>query len=181
MPELVLNSLFTEEHPDGERAWLTRPLILLSRRLQGIAIAPSGFLTDYTSHPLRTARGRYNRASVGHDWLYESQTIVRLVNDEPAIGSVTRKEADEAYLEWMADLGTPFYRRQAFFAAVRVGGWLPWSREDRSEHRPYDYGIPGFCWLNPDAPWAFGYGHEWPVWRAALDTYARSYPRHGEF
>lgn len=177
MPELVLNDLFTQERPDGKTAWLTRPLILLSPALQGIVIVPSGFLTDYASHPFRTARGEYNRAAVGHDWLYEAQTIVRLVNGVPAIGDVARAEADLAFREWMADLGTGLIQRNTFYAAVRVGGWLPWSRPDRTEHRRYGYGNSGWEW--PLSETLFGYPAE--GWLSALDCYAQSFPRHREF
>lgn len=186
MPELVLNSLFTEEHPDGKRAWVTRPLILLSRRLKGIVLIPSGFFTDYTSHPLRTARGRYNRGSVGHDYLYEAQTIVRLPDSAassmfgdaiPEIFPVSRAEADAAYLEWMEDLGVNLIQRHAFYAAVRAGGWVPWSRSDRDEHRPYYYGL----WeVSQDIPAEF-FGVPKEAWLEALQIYADSFQLHRQF
>lgn len=182
VPELVLNDLFTQERPDGRTAWLTQPLILLSRTLQGIVIVPAGFLTDYASHPFRTARGEYNRAAVGHDWLYEAQSIVRLPafdasnsyhDPAPGIYPVTRAEADGAFKEWMEDLGTPGYRREAFHLAVRLGGWLPWHRADRTEHRPYAYGPPAL-------PAEF-FGLPAQVWLEALWDYTRVFPRHHLF
>lgn len=86
-------------------------------------IVPKGFVTDFASIP-RLAQviipkdvGR--RAAVLHDWLYATNGCR---------GFFTRRKADAIFNEAMAVLNVPGFVRWPMWAAVRIGGWLPWMR-----------------------------------------------------
>ena len=89
---------------------------------------PAGFETDFASVPRLFWRvvppwGRYSPAAVVHDYLYHT-------------GKVSRLAADRLFLELMAALGVPLWKRQIMYWAVRLGGWLAWnaSRKRETEH-----------------------------------------------
>ena len=89
---------------------------------------PAGFETDFASVPRLFWRvvppwGRYSPAAVVHDYLYHT-------------GKVSRIAADRVFLELMAALGVPLWKRQVMYWAVRLGGWLAWdtSRKRETEH-----------------------------------------------
>lgn len=88
----------------------------------GLWIAPLGFRTDLASVPrvfhwLFPPDGDYAPAAVIHDWLYIERP-----------GDLTRKEADDAMLLVMADLGVCFGKRWLIHKAVRLGGWWYWNQ-----------------------------------------------------
>ncbi len=90
---------------------------------------PEGFITDFASIPrllrlLIPKLGRYNKAAVIHDALY--QGTVRI--------NVTRQEADIIFLDAMEDLGVAKWKRTLMYWAVRIGGFLAWK--GRSPKRP---------------------------------------------
>lgn len=81
---------------------------------------PIGFLTDYASTPPFTwpifpPRGKYDPASLVHDWLYKN-----------SIG--TRKEADDIFLECMILLDVPVWKRRTMYRAVRLFGGGVWKK-----------------------------------------------------
>lgn len=85
---------------------------------------PEGFRTDLASVPWPAVmfipvNGKYNQAAVLHDYGYYSQTR-------------SRKEVDDIFLESMAILGVPFWKRQIMYRAVRLGGWLPWNHHKKN-------------------------------------------------
>lgn len=82
---------------------------------------PAGFDTDLASIPqiLQAAipvNDKHRAAAVLHDYLYT-------VRDRP------RAQADALFLEAMKLSDVRFTQRWAMYLAVRVGGWLPWSRK----------------------------------------------------
>lgn len=83
---------------------------------------PAGFETDFASIP-RFARvlipklGRYNKAAVIHDFIYQSDQI-----------QLDRYQADVIFLDAMADLGVAKWKRTLMYWAVRIGGFLAWTR-----------------------------------------------------
>lgn len=86
-----------------------------------VITVPIGFVTDYASIPsifytlIGPPTGRYGKAAVIHDYLYDTQTT-------------TRKEADKIFLEAMKVLKVPWWKRRMMWFAVRVGaGWI-WKR-----------------------------------------------------
>lgn len=87
-------------------------------------LIPAGFLTDGASVPrglwnIFPPFGRYNRASLLHDYLYKTGRI----NNAP----VTRKQADDLFLDAMKALGVSWATRWAMWAGVRAGAWPAWN------------------------------------------------------
>jgi len=80
---------------------------------------PVGFPTDGATVPwmLRwwfPQMGRYTRASVAHDYLYDNR-----------LGD--RKVADQEFLKWMLEDNVPKWKAKLFYYAVRLGGKRWWN------------------------------------------------------
>lgn len=92
----------------------------LPLRCRSCHTVPAGFTTDFASIPrlfwsvIGHPAGRYAQAAVLHDSLYRTR-------------SVTRARADALFMEAMAVLGVPAWQRWLMWAAVRVGGALPYA------------------------------------------------------
>jgi hypothetical protein len=83
-------------------------------------VIPAGFVTDGASVPrglwnLFPPFGRYFKAALLHDWLYQ-------------YGTMTRAQADLVFLTAMKELGVGLLTRWAMYAGVRVGGWPAWDK-----------------------------------------------------
>lgn len=81
-------------------------------------IVPAGFRTDLASIPrlfqnLVPVNGRHRAAAVLHDYLF-------VVQDRP------RSAVDAIFLRAMEASGVSWAQRWVMYAAVRVGGWMPW-------------------------------------------------------
>ena len=81
---------------------------------------PSGFTTDLASVPrifqsIIPKMGHHIRPAIVHDYIYEGFT------------NLTRKEADEMFLEGMKATKVNWLRRKAMWLAVRVGGKGWWD------------------------------------------------------
>ena len=79
---------------------------------------PKGFITDFASVPrcfwsLIPPMGRYGKAALLHDYLYNTK-------------SVSRREADRIFLETMFLMGVSRWKAYVMYVAVRVFGWLRW-------------------------------------------------------
>lgn len=117
MPFVGAAVLLVGDEPDE---WiLDAPLCYITRR-SNVIVIPRGFVTDLASIPrvLYVAipvNGRHRRAAILHDWLYEKQPM-------------DREQCDQLFLEAMEDCGVGWLLRQAMYAGVRIGGWLPWGR-----------------------------------------------------
>jgi hypothetical protein len=88
---------------------------------------PVGFLTDFASVPrplwwLFPTWGRYGNAAVIHDFCYSQHCV-------------TRRRADQIFLEAMGVLGVGRFTRLVLFSAVRMFGGAPWWRSGRREAR----------------------------------------------
>lgn len=113
------------------KAELELPFVFLSPSLGRIEVE-AGFDTDYASVPrafwaIFPPDGDYTEAAVIHDALYWYQTAGL---GRPAI---TRAQADAVFLEALASLGIGWLTRRTLYTAVRVGGWLPWSRNTKAK------------------------------------------------
>lgn len=116
---------------DGERMlWeLLAPFRYWVEELHyGLVIEmPKGARTDFASIPrilwnILPPWGRYGKACVIHDWLYQS-------------GELTRKRSDEILLEAMKVLAVGNAARYAIYWGVRIGGWVAWNKH-RKEDKP---------------------------------------------
>lgn len=83
-------------------------------------VIPAGFTTDLASVPrifqsIIPKLGHHIRPAIVHDYCYEGFT------------DLTRKEADEMFLEGMQQTKVGWLRRNAMWLAVRVGGRGLWG------------------------------------------------------
>lgn len=90
-------------------------------------VVPAGFVTDLASipRPLRgilQQNGVSRRPAVLHDHLYTTQ-------------SRPRAEADEIFRRALAAEGMGGPGRFAYWAGVRLGGWLAWRGKKIAGHR----------------------------------------------
>lgn len=112
----------------GDRAaqWITTDVIRYESDIAKRVIdIPAGFETDLASIPrsfmgLIPVNGKHRNAAIVHDYLYVKKP-----------GWCSRSIADAVFLEAMEVLGESRWRRNAMYAAVRVGGWLYWNRCSR--------------------------------------------------
>jgi hypothetical protein len=118
------------EYLDG-REWKVVYAIGYKPKSGRAVLVPAGTITDFASIPRLfwrvigppTGYGKdaaYGKAAVIHDYLYTHP------------GERSRKDCDDIFLEAMTDLGVSTMRRNAMYAAVRVGGGLAW-RKHRQE------------------------------------------------
>ncbi len=82
---------------------------------------PAGFVTDMGSVPklfwnIVDPWGKASKAFLIHDWLYETKERSRLVSDA-------------ILLEAMEVLGVNWFKRNLIYRAVRLGGWVSWSKK----------------------------------------------------
>ena len=118
------------EYVDGRFWKLVQEFDFASEVLERIVRCPVGFVTDFASVPrvlwdILPPTGKYGKAAVVHDMLYQHPTYIT-----PA---VTRYLADCTLLEGMLALGVSVETRLAIFEAVRLGGFVPWSRYRQQE------------------------------------------------
>jgi hypothetical protein len=97
---------------------LVEPIILKRYTGDWITI-PEGTVTDGASVPwmlrwLFPQMGKYSRASLAHDYLYDNR-----------IG--TRADADYDFYQWMIIDGVPKWKAIIFYFAVIVGGKRWWN------------------------------------------------------
>ena len=119
-------------HIEGERRWqLTRDFVYgteVKGPFSGRDITvPSGFVTDLASVPrplwsLFPPSGKYLEAAVVHDFLY--------VTEYPPDLIVTKKMADQIFLEAMKSLGISAPIRYVMYLGVRFGGKGRWKDGD---------------------------------------------------
>ncbi len=82
-------------------------------------VVPAGFVTDFASIPqpfhwFISKLGRYNKAGVLHDWLYQYGH------------SISRKMADQCFLDAMTELDVSKWKRTIMYWSVRICGKMAW-------------------------------------------------------
>lgn len=91
---------------------------------QGVTV-PAGFVTDFGSVPTAlewVVSGEDVHLilpSIVHDWLYQNRGHV-------PEGTFTRKQADLLLVEGMRRRGAGWWKRNAVYLAVRLGGGKAW-------------------------------------------------------
>lgn len=86
---------------------------------------PGGTTTDFASIPrmlrfIYPKEGRHRRAAILHDYLYQT-------------GKVSRRVADQIFLEVMRQDGVAYWRRCSMYWGVRLGGWVAYNRYRKEE------------------------------------------------
>ena len=116
---------FTHPHPrldmlPGRRWRVVDPLVYIPPReiYPAPVEVPEGFISDLASVPrpfwrLFPPHGDYAPAAIVHDWLYDT-------------GYLDRRTADAVFLAAMTETGVGLITRRTLWAAVRIGGWIPW-------------------------------------------------------
>lgn len=92
-------------------------------------IIPRGFHTDFASVPrafwmIIPPDGKYSQAAVLHDYLYSCHGILPEVTYQ-------RKTCDKIFIEAMAVLEVPTWKRRVMYRAVRMFAWLGWKKHAR--------------------------------------------------
>lgn len=132
-----LTELHAEHIAEGattDQYQLTSPLRVHSDVLCDIVEAPGGFRFDGESAPWPLKRyGFSRRAACIHDWLYASGGYWPTVKDGVSeFVPVTRKVADDVYLELCLLAGMPAWRARTRFTGLRLFGWKAWNKHRNS-------------------------------------------------
>ena len=120
--------LIVEVMPSGKRFKLHFQFTYWWKRQYLEICVPAGFVTDFASIP-RVARilisklGRYNKAAVIHDYVYQTHTIRRA---NGVVFCFDRSMADQCFQDGMRDLGVAKWKYTLMYLAVRIGGWAAW-------------------------------------------------------
>jgi hypothetical protein len=85
---------------------------------------PPDFVTDFASiprliWPIMPRWGTYGWAAVIHDFLYWDQRL-------------TRREADDVFLDVMKASAVPTWQKIPIYRAVRQWGWWAWKRNEQN-------------------------------------------------
>jgi hypothetical protein len=102
-------------------------------------VVPVGFRTDFASIPppfrnLFSQIGPWTKAAVVHDYLYNGGWVMQFMEDpeSDALYEVhhdpSRAESDSIFLEGMKVLKVAWWKRYPIYLAVRVFGWLAYSK-----------------------------------------------------
>lgn len=113
--------------PINANQWrLVEPFVYITKEGEEIEI-PKNFVTDFASIPRiplvwtiigPPATGLYKEAAIPHDFIYATQTM-------------SRKKIDKIFLEAMAFLKVPWWKRRIMFYAVRAFSWIPWNNHKK--------------------------------------------------
>lgn len=85
--------------------------------------------------------GQFRAACVPHDMLYIGQGELPVGAFQTFDGHKwvnvkkvwTRHEVDKLFARILRETGMPQFKRRMAYRAVRVGGWLPWKRDNQDE------------------------------------------------
>ena len=126
-----LTPLVVEVMPSGKRFRVHYEFTYLWKREYIEINVPAGFETDFASIPrifriLIPKLGKYNKAGVVHDWIYQNYRIYKVPGYQSFI--FNRELADQCFRDAMRDLGVAPWKRNLMYWAVRVGGWMAWRK-----------------------------------------------------
>lgn len=127
--------LYVECLDDGRHYRLLREFDFASEVVEAIVRVPAGFVTDFASIPrvlwaLLPPTGRYSKAAVVHDMLYQ--------HPECLTPRVTWGQANRVLLEGMEALRVGWLTRHVIYWGVVIGGWVAWRHCRRQEQ---SYGV----------------------------------------
>jgi len=124
--------LIVEVMPSGKKFKLHFDFTYYWERYGIVIKVPRSFVTDFASipqpfHAFIPKLGRYNKAAVLHDAVY--QHFFLIINKQKKPFYFTRKLADLLFLDAMRDLGVSERKRKIMYLGVRWFGWLSWRRK----------------------------------------------------
>lgn len=116
-----------------ETTWALIAALVYESDNYGRLTVPKNFQTDFASVPrvpiaFWLTGDTAHEAAVVHDWLYQTH------------GVPTRQQADGVFLEAMAAMGIPVWRRQIMYRAVRLMGGGAWQSGPSRFARLQNYG-----------------------------------------
>jgi hypothetical protein len=118
-----VENIMTTPYPGSVKEWILRtPFIYYSEVLGReiyVGCPHKSFITDLGSIPrplwaIYPPFGKYTLAVIIHDWLYWTQ-------------GVPRELADAVLKEAILVCGDSAFTANAFYCAVRIGGWKAWA------------------------------------------------------
>ena len=121
------------QYVDG-RTWVVASDVSYRMTDGTISTVRAGFDIDFASiprwlwsvaPPAGDNHQPYGLAALWHDWLYRHKQI----NGRP----ITRKQADDLFLEIMLYVGVRTCLAWAMYGAVRAFGWILWNRRPGPE------------------------------------------------
>ena len=123
--------LIVSPMPDGRKWKLYKSFKyhVGSKYSRNVITVPKGFVTDFASVPwglwnLFPTWGKYGKASVLHDYCYQSKCV-------------SRAKSDLIFKEAMGVLRVPRWRIFSMYWFVRIFGWLAWKgKSNSSSDRP---------------------------------------------
>jgi len=124
---------------NADRIWVTQSQYYIhfhygeEAEMQGDITIPAGYRFDLASVPRWAWRlvAPFELSLVAplvHDVLYEQLGRADMDSDAPAL---TRKQVDQVFLHLMEREGIPAFRRRLAYRAVRMGGGMPWKKNQR--------------------------------------------------
>lgn len=136
-PEFLseLRALDVTEGEETRSFELLEDFVVVSNVLGGVVRVPAGFRYDGESiptalHAIAPPFGQSRRAACVHDYLYKHAGWQR---ENGAWEAVTRKQADDVYLELALLKGLPTWRALMRFRVLRLVGWAAWRKHRASE------------------------------------------------
>lgn len=125
-----------EDQADGTHDVLLSPLSYVTADRLWTITVPAGFVTDYASIPrplwlVIPPRGKYNRAAIIHDFLYQAAPRDARTGDR-----CTWTTADAILREACANLEVRATQRWTIWLGLRAGGWVTWKRYRDRELQP---------------------------------------------
>lgn len=131
-----LRVLDITEGTETRRYELVQKFAVISAVVGGIITVPEGFQYDGESipdclHGLVPPFGQSRRAACVHDYLYQHGGYQ---HEDGSWTEVTRKTADEVYLELALLKGLPPWRALMRYRVLRLVGWKAWN-EHRARER----------------------------------------------
>jgi len=115
------------KHVRKSRKWELMEEFRYETKKRGTIVVPKGYVTDGASVPrglwnLFPPNGKYLEAAVVHDYIYTDLCSV-----------YTKEEADNIFVDVMEELGIAYWRRQAMWLGVHLGGKGNWPDDDNND------------------------------------------------
>ncbi len=124
-------ALDVSEDTETRRFQMLQPLQAYSAVLGDVITVPEGFTFDGESIPsfvhwIAPPFGQSKRGAAIHDYLYRHSGYYTL-NGE--FKPITRKQADQVYLELVKLKGLPAWRSYTRYGVLRLAGWWAWNHQ----------------------------------------------------